>query len=107
VQYGFWNNDSKAFGGSPPAGEWHHVAWRYDDTTGNQDILVDGVLINSSQGRLPYGQNEILIIGAALQYDGNAKSGKFGGALDSPQVFNVALRDDQVLAIAKDMPIPP
>jgi hypothetical protein len=107
VQYGFWNNDSLAQSASPPAGEWHHVAWRYDDTTGSQDVLVDGVSVHSVQGLRPYGQNQILIVGAALQYDGNAKSGKFGGALDSPQVFNVALRDDQVLAIAKDMPIPP
>ena len=107
IQYGFWNNDSLATGASPAAGEWHHVAWRYDDTIGSQDILVDGVLVHSVEGLRPYGQNQILIVGAALQYDGNGKSGKFGGALDSPQVFNVALRDDQVLAIAMDMPIPP
>jgi hypothetical protein len=106
IQYGFWANDSIGVAKSPPAHEWHHVAWRYDET-GNQDILVDGVLVNSSPGHFPYSQNEILIVGAALQYDGNAKSGIFGGALDSAQVFNVALRDDQVLAIAKDMPIPP
>jgi hypothetical protein len=64
-------------------------------------------LVNSSNGHRAYGQDEILIIGAALQFDGNGKSGRFGGALDGPQVFNVALRDDQVLAIAKDMSIPP
>jgi len=106
VQYGFWANDSTAPSGFP-ANEWHHVAWRYDDTTGNQDILVDGVLINSSPGHTAYIQDQILMVGSALQYDGNGMTGKFGGALDGPQVFNVALRDDQVLAIAKDMPIPP
>jgi hypothetical protein len=107
IQYGFWANDSLAVAASPPAGEWHHVAWRFDDTTGNQDVLVDGGVVNSSPGHFAFRQNQVLIIGAALQYDGNGVTGKYGGALDGPQVFNVALRDDQVLAIAKDMPIPP
>jgi hypothetical protein len=106
VFYGFWNNDSSTPAGFP-AGEWHHVAWRYDPCMVTQDILIDGVLAHSRFGAQPYGQDQILIVGAALQYDGNGKSGKFGGALDGAQVFNVALRDDQVLAIAKDMPIPP
>src|SRR5262249_1651922 len=106
VWYGMWSNDSNTPAGFH-TGEWHHVAWRYDDTTGSQDVLIDGVLANSSPGHNPYGQDQILIVGAAIQHDGGGATGKFGGALDSPQVFNVALRDDQVLAIAKDMPIPP
>jgi Concanavalin A-like lectin/glucanases superfamily len=106
VYFGFWYNDSST--PEPfPAGEWHHVAWRYNNATGHQDILIDGVLANSSPGHPSYGQHQMLIVGAAIQHDPGGATGKFGGSLDGPQVFNVLLRDDQILAIARDMPVPP
>jgi hypothetical protein len=99
---GFWGNDSGAYA---PVGiyEWHHWAVRYDGTS-NQDIFIDGVLINSDPGHGPYmGSGVDLIIGHTF---GNG--GAFCGAIEHPRVYGgVALRNDQIAADAQDMPIPP
>jgi hypothetical protein len=96
---GFWGNDSS--GPVFSLFSWHHWAVRYDGTS-NQDIFVDGVLVNSSGGHGSYSGTNELFVGRTF---GN--SGAFSGAIDDARLFQVALRDDQIAAIAADMTIPP
>ena len=96
---GFWSNDSSAPYQAPPAGEWHHVAWRYDPGTALQDILLDGVLLNSSGNHAPYAQNQELLVGRTIP-----NNGAFGGALSDVRIYNGALSDDAVNAIAMSPP---
>jgi hypothetical protein len=100
---GFWGNDSGAYVANIVGiSEWHHFAVRYDGTS-NQDIFIDGVLINSDPGHGAYGATGELIIGHTY---GNR--GAFSGAIEHPRVYGgVALRDDQIAADANDNPIPP
>jgi hypothetical protein len=99
IYMGFWSNDSSAPYQAPPVGEWHHVAWRYDPGTTMQDILLDGVLLNSSGNHTPYGQNQELLIGRTIP-----NNGAYGGALSDVRVYNQALSDDAVNAIAMSPP---
>jgi hypothetical protein len=81
---------------------WHHLAVRYDGTS-NQDIFVDGVLVASDGGHAPYsslGNGQHLFVGRA--YSGVMA---FAGAIDDARLFQQALRDDQIAAIAADRPI--
>jgi len=96
---GFWGNDSS--GPVFPCYQWHHWAVRYNGTS-NQDIFVDGVLVHSEGGHSPYGGFNELFVGRTF---GN--SGAFSGAIDDARLFQVALRNDQIAAIAADLPIPP
>jgi hypothetical protein len=101
---GFWGNDSGAYVADKVGiHEWHHWAVRYDGTS-NQDIFIDGVLINSDPGHSPYsGSGVDLIIGHTY---GNR--GAFCGAIEHPRVYGgTALRNDQIAADANDNPIPP
>jgi hypothetical protein len=98
--FGFGQNESFALG--VPAGEWHHCAWRYDPAAGNQEIFIDGELVSSDPGHSAYGRAQTLLIGRALPGDG-----AFGGSLDDVRVYGLALRNDQIAAIANDQPIPP
>jgi hypothetical protein len=83
--------------------EWHHFAVRYDGTS-VQSIFIDGVPISEEAGHGVYsGSGVDLTIGHTW---GNG--GAFCGAIEHPRVYGkVALRDDQILADAQDMPIPP
>jgi hypothetical protein len=106
--FGFWSNDSSLdLEPTPLAGAWHHMAWRYDATKQNQDILIDGKLMNSDPNHPAFnaGDQAFLIGNASPGPSGNLQA--FGGLIEYPRVFNVVLRDDQVAAAAKDLPIPP
>jgi hypothetical protein len=96
---GFWGNDSS--GPVVSCLQWHHWAVRYDGTS-NQDIFIDGVLVHSEGGHGPYGNSPELLIGRTV---GN--NGAFSGAIDDARLFQQALRNDQIAAIASDNPIPP
>jgi Concanavalin A-like lectin/glucanases superfamily len=87
-----------------PPFAWHHWAVRYDGTS-NQDIFIDGVLVASGGGHNPY---DSLRNGQHL-FVGRARNGSmaFAGALDDVRLFQQALRNDQIAAIAADLPIPP
>jgi hypothetical protein len=97
---GFWGNDSE--GPVVPLFQWHHWALRYDDSLQTQDMFVDGVLVSSSGGHGPYGGTNELFIGITY---GNG--GAYSGAIDDARLFQVALRNDQIAAIAADQVIPP
>jgi hypothetical protein len=99
IYMGFWSNDSSAAYQAPATAEWHHVAWRYDPSTTLQDILLDGVLINSSGNHGPYAQNQELLIGRTIP-----NNGAFGGALSDVRIYNEALSDDAVNTIAMSPP---
>jgi hypothetical protein len=100
---GFWGNDSHVSAApTPVANAWHHVAWRYDPATKNQDIFIDGVLANSDGGHGPFNHNQPLLIGRTV-----SNNGAFAGLLEYPRVFNVALSDGQINNASKDLPIGP
>jgi len=106
--FGLWGNDSQAnLMPTPLAGAWHHMAWRLDATAGNQDIFIDGVMVNSDPGHHAFREaDQVFLIGAAFP-GANGDNGAFAGLIEYPRVFNVVLRNDQVAAAAKDQPIPP
>jgi hypothetical protein len=93
VYFGHWGNDT----GSNlrlDAGTWHHVAWRYQADGGLQSIFIDGSLDNvGSHG--PLANPGQLIVGRTVP-----NSGAFGGFLEDVRIYNVALTDDQIAAIA-------
>jgi hypothetical protein len=105
--FGFWGNDSMAtLQPTPLAGKWHHMAWRYDATKQNQDIFIDGVLANSDPNHGPFNAAEqVFVVGTT--YPGESGARSFAGLIEYPRVFNVALRDDQIAAAAKDQLLPP
>jgi hypothetical protein len=76
------------------------MAWRYNIATQTQDIFVDGVNVNSSPNHAPFNHNEPFLIGRAdpgLGLDNAA----FGGFIEYPRVFNLALTDAQIASAAK------
>ena len=115
VYNGWWGasvgRDSQiAYIGQP--GEWHHIAWRFTGAAGpgNQDIFEDGVLYNSSPTTSYYGgilqENNnvpnaptVLLIGRTV-----SNNGAFNGSLSDVRVYNTALTDDDVAAIAATPP---
>jgi hypothetical protein len=104
---GFWGNDSNAAGAPQPfANVWHHMAWRYDPGTKNQDIFIDGKLANSDPNHAPFDGRQTLLLGRTFPTL-NGDQGAFSGMIEYPRVFNVALRNDQIAAAAQDQPVPP
>jgi hypothetical protein len=115
VYFGWWgasvNRDSQiAYAGQP--GEWHHIAWRFTGAAGpgNQDIFEDGQLFNSHPTDSYYGgilaeNNNVpnaptnLLIGRTV-----SNNGAFNGSLSDVRVYNTALTDDQIAAIAASPP---
>jgi hypothetical protein len=95
VYMGFWNHDNNAPGILP--GEWHHVAWRFD--SGTQDILVDGELVSTDPNGQAYGNDFALLIGRQV-----FNQGAYAGSLSDVRIYNVALADADVLAIASSPP---
>lgn len=95
---GFWGNDSHT-NDSFKAHEWHHLAWRYSQDTGNQDIFIDGVLKNSSANHGAFGSTRILLVGRT-----SYNSGAFCGSIADARVYNVALTDADIAAIAATPP---
>jgi hypothetical protein len=105
THFGTWTGDSDAIMmPTPAANAWHHMVWRYTASTKTQDIILDGVLANTATNPPFEAADQIFLIGAAFPIGDN---GAFAGLIEYPRVFNVALRDDQVAAAAKDQPIPP
>ncbi len=81
---GHWGNDINSGSVTVVPGEWHHVAWRYQD--GVQAIFVDGVLANSgAQGPLQVAEN--VVIGATHP----SENRDFAGGIDEVRIYNVAL----------------
>jgi hypothetical protein len=97
VYMGFWGNDSNTPG--IKIHEWHHMAWRYTLDSGNQDIFIDGVLKNSSPSHGGYSQARILLIGRT-----SYNAGAFCGSISDARVYNMALADADIAALAATPP---
>jgi hypothetical protein len=95
-----WSLDYTSVSGLVPAGEWHHVAWRYDPSSGNKDTIVDGQLVCSFGGHAPYGETQELLVGRTAP----GYYGAFGGSLSDVRVYGVALSDDDIATIAANPP---
>ena len=65
VFFGFYSNDT---GGSAtiPTDAWTHIAWRYDISTGEQAIFVNGTLDRASSGHAAFAGNGIVNVGRWL-----------------------------------------
>ncbi len=89
---GHWGADINSGATTVVPGEWHHVAWRYED--GEQAIFVDGVLANSgTQGPLQVVEN--VVIGATHPTENR----DFVGGIDEVRVYNVALSEIAIGAL--------
>jgi hypothetical protein len=121
VYYGWWgagttrdsaydNQGNSGYVGM--TGEWHHVAWRFTGSAGPgyQDIFQDGVLYQRFLSKYYYGGAlagdgsvpnvpAILLIGRTV-----ANNGAFSGSLSDVRVYNAALSDDDIAAIAASPP---
>jgi Concanavalin A-like lectin/glucanases superfamily len=93
-------------------GEWHHVAWRFTGSAsaGYQDILQDGLLYQRFRSKVWYGGPLLdsggvpnapvnLLIGRTV-----ANNGAFSGSLSDVRVYNTALDDSAIAAIAASPP---
>ena len=76
-------------------GEWHHVAGVYDPASQTMKIYLDGQPA-ASQSYVPliYGSPEDVMIGKTTYGD------HFDGGIDDVRIFERALSDEEVLAIA-------
>jgi hypothetical protein len=116
VYYGWWGagvlRDSSYPQYIGQIGEWHHIAWRFTGSAspGYQDIFQDGLLYNRFRTPLYYGgilpeNNNVpnvpvnLLIGRTV-----ANNGAYSGSLSDVRVYNVALSDDDIAAIAASPP---
>lgn len=97
-----------AFGGSGStatavsalsAGQWHHVAFRYDKHARQQVLFVDGQQVGSSGGRNAYvGTNPILV--------GRARGGSyFDGLIDDLVIAKQALDVSAIQAVMNRAPL--
>ena len=107
----FDNQGNRGYVGQ--VGEWHHVAWRFTGSggPGYQDIFQDGILYQRFRSQYFYGDLLApgdggvpnvpvnLLIGRNV---GN--NGAFAGSLSDVRVYNVALSDDEIAAIAASPP---
>lgn len=76
-----------------PAGEWHHLTWRYNARNQEQAIFVDGVLDASGTGHKPFIGTQALLLGVVgTQY--------FDGSIDELVVYPMPLTEDQIYNIA-------
>jgi Concanavalin A-like lectin/glucanases superfamily len=95
-------------------GEWHHVAWSFDGSQsgGLQSIYQDGLLYQAFRSKVWYG-------GALLDQGANppnnapvnlligrtvANNGAFSGSLSDVRVYNTALSQSDIAAIAASPP---
>jgi hypothetical protein len=89
---------------TPPVGEWHHVAWKLE-SDGSQYIL-SGFLDGVSASQLTFA--EAIVDGTGDLYFGKSGLGAdpFTGYLDEVKIFNTALSDQEILALAQTNPVP-
>jgi hypothetical protein len=92
----------------PRAGEWVHLAGTYNGETGKMSLYVDGELIGTQthvgEIRLdPESLNRPLAIGAELNGPRTDEpTGEFDGYIRDVRIYNRALSDDEVKALARE-----
>ena len=78
------------------AGDWFHLAWRFDMSGGEQAVFVNGLLDTASPGHAPFQDQASLRAGLVLADDPNA----FAGMLAHVRVYSRAAAAEE---IAQDM----
>lgn len=91
---GHWGND--VTGGSVIVGEWQHVTYRFEG--GIETIFVDGVQQASAEEKGGVAVEAEVVIGATR----GDQDRDFSGDLDDVRVYNQALSDIQIAALAAD-----
>ena len=106
--YGLWISRGNKWiygGGNLPGGEaatgWHHLAAVQDAEAGQRRIYVNGILENIGTSRDSSGPGDLLF--------GSADSVNefFAGAIDEVRIYDRALTDSQILALADASEPPP
>ena len=83
---------------SPVAGNWYHLAYTYDATTGMQALYVDGLeRASGTGGKMIEYDSQPLTIGADTE-NGNP-SQFFNGKADEVAIYGRALTDTEIRAI--------
>ncbi len=89
---GFYGNDTPG-NTTLSNGEWYHLVWRYDKSTGEQAIFVNGALDASDTGHAPFQGSGPVNLGRALS------SNYFNGLLDDVIIYDSALSPAEILGI--------
>lgn len=74
------------------AGVWYHLAWRYDNATGERAIYVNGVQDAAATGRPPYQGAGVLRAGRV----GSPAPKFFGGMMAHVRVYTRALAAEEI-----------
>ncbi len=85
-------------------GVWNHVAQVYDELTGDHDVYLNGVLVDSrsyGSGLYNPGGTDELCLGCDSG-DPGGRGNYFNGALDDMRIYSVALTGSQVSSLAAD-----
>ncbi|MHA2100909.1 MAG: LamG-like jellyroll fold domain-containing protein [Candidatus Kariarchaeaceae archaeon] len=86
---GFWGNDL-AGNTIVSVDTWYHLAWRYNISTGEQAIFVNGQLDISETGHDAYQHTDTLYIGGGWGY--------FNGQIDEFRIWNKARTQTEIQA---------
>jgi len=75
---------------TPTPGQWHHLAYTFDDDQDTEALYIDGVMVRSTNapGSISY-DNHPVLLGADLDY-GNPST-FFGGLADEVAIYGRAL----------------
>ncbi|MBW8192334.1 chitobiase/beta-hexosaminidase C-terminal domain-containing protein [Neiella marina] len=90
---GNWIFGTSNFSGGAADTSWHHIALVQQGSSQTRDIYIDGVLTATDNATNGNGTGD-LIFGAA-----SGVSESFQGALDEVQLYDVALSNEQILAL--------
>ena len=77
-------------------GTWYHITFRFDATTGQQAIFVNGVLDTATTGHAAFAGTEVVKIGSRT---GGAF---FDGKIDDVTIFNRAITNEEIAKLAAD-----
>lgn len=80
-----------------PLVEWHHIAIRWDGT--EKTISLDGMAIAASPGAQPSFDSETVRIGGDTL--NNVPDNFFPGRIDELRIYDRALGDDELMALAQ------
>ncbi|MEO1351871.1 MAG: LamG-like jellyroll fold domain-containing protein, partial [Cyanobacteria bacterium J06635_15] len=67
--------------------QWHHLAWRFDQSSSNQSLFIDGQPVGESAGSLALGEATQLLLAPGFQ-----------GSISELRIWNQARSDTEILA---------